>query len=103
MTRRPVALASFDFTLWDANGKSLGCPLWQLSGGDRDSIPVNIIGGRAGRDLAGILDEVTVWRELGFQGCNVKVGGGSPAEDAFRMEAAREAAGDDFVITFEAN
>lgn len=98
-----VALASVDLALWDAIGKAVGRPLWQLWGGYRDSIPVNIIGGYYGRDLAGIRDEVTEWRELGFRGCKFKVGGREPAEDALRVEAAREAGGDAFVITIDAN
>ena len=98
-----VALASVDLAVWDAIGKSVGRPLWQLWGGYRDSIAVNIIGGYYGRDLAGIRDEVTEWRELGFRGCKFKVGGLSPADDAVRVETARAAAGDDFVLTIDAN
>jgi L-alanine-DL-glutamate epimerase-like enolase superfamily enzyme len=64
---------------------------------------VNIIGGYYGPDLDGIREEVTGWRELGFRGCKFKVGGRTPAEDAARVEAAREAAGDDFVLTIDAN
>jgi D-galactarolactone cycloisomerase len=98
-----VALACVDFAIWDAIGKALGQPLWQLWGGYRDSIPVNMIGGYYGRDLAGIRDEVTGWRELGFKGSKFKVGALTAAEDAARIEAAREAAGDGFVITIDAN
>src|SRR5579862_2975361 len=98
-----VALASVDLALWDAIGKALGRPLWQLWGCYRDAIPVNIIGGYYGLDLAGIRDEVTGWREMGFRGCKFKVGGREPDEDALRVEAAREAGGDGFVITIDAN
>jgi D-galactarolactone cycloisomerase len=98
-----VALASVDLALWDAIGKALKRPLWQLWGGYRDSIPVNIIGGYYGRDLDGIREEVAEWQELGLRGCKFKVGGKSPAEDAKRVEAAREAGGDDFVLTIDAN
>ncbi len=98
-----VALAAVDLALWDAIGKALGRPLWQLWGGYRESVPVNIIGGYYGRDLAGIRDEVAEWREMGLRGCKFKVGGREPAEDALRVEAAREAGGDGFVITVDAN
>jgi D-galactarolactone cycloisomerase len=98
-----VALASVDFAIWDAIGKALGRPLWQLWGGYRNRIPVNIIGGYYGGDLARIRDEVAEWRQLGFRGCKFKVGGRSPAEDAARVRAAREAAGEGFVITIDAN
>jgi D-galactarolactone cycloisomerase len=98
-----VALASVDLALWDAIGKAVGRPLWQLWGGYRDTIPVNIIGGYYGRDLDGIRDEVTEWRELGFRGCKFKIGAKEPHEDAARVEAARDAAGEDFVLTIDAN
>jgi D-galactarolactone cycloisomerase len=98
-----VALASVDLAIWDAIGKALGVPLWQLWGGYRDEISLNIIGGYYGRDLAGIADEVAEWREMGFRGCKFKVGGLSAAEDARRIETARATAGDDFVITIDAN
>lgn len=98
-----VALAVVDFAIWDAIGKALGRPLWQLWGGYRDTIPVNIIGGYYGRDLGQIRDEVAGWRAMGYRGCKFKIGGRSPAEDAERVRAAREAAGEDFAITIDAN
>ena len=98
-----VALASVDFALWDAIGKALGRPLWELWGGYRDSIAVNIIGGYYGRDLAGIREEVAEWREMGLRGCKFKIGAKEPREDGARLEAARDAAGPDFVLTIDAN
>jgi len=98
-----VALASVDHAIWDAIGKALGHPLWRLWGGHHARVPVNIIGGYYGQDLGHIRDEVAEWRAMGMAGCKFKVGGLSPAEDATRVTAAREAAGDDFVITIDAN
>jgi D-galactarolactone cycloisomerase len=98
-----VALAGVDLAIWDAIGKAVGRPLWQLWGGYRDNIALNIIGGYYGRDLSGIRDEVTEWREMGFHGCKFKIGGREPREDAERVTAAREAAGEDFVLTIDAN
>lgn len=98
-----VALASVDLAIWDAIGKALGQPLWRLWGGYRDAISVNIIGGYYGRDLGGIRDEVAEWLEMGMRGCKFKIGAMSPADDYARVAAARDAAGDDFVITVDAN
>ena len=98
-----VAVAAVDFALWDAIGKALRVPLWQLWGGHHDVVPVNIIGGYYGRDLDGIRDEVSEWLEMGFRGCKFKVGGMSPSEDAARVAVVRETAGPDFVITIDAN
>jgi D-galactarolactone cycloisomerase len=98
-----VALASVDLAIWDAIGKALGSPLWQLWGGYRDRVPVNVIGGYYGRDLDGIAEEVCEWQAMGFRGSKFKIGGLTPAEDAARVEAARAAAGPDFTITVDAN
>jgi D-galactarolactone cycloisomerase len=98
-----VALASVDFAIWDAIGKCVGQPLWRLWGGYRDEIAVNIIGGYYGRDLDGIREEVLEWRDMGFRGCKFKVGARDTREDADRVEAARSAAGDEFVLTIDAN
>lgn len=98
-----VALACVDLAIWDAIGKALETPLWQLWGGYRQQVPVNIIGGYYGRDLGGIREEVAEWRAMGFRGSKFKVGALSVAEDAERIAAARDAGGDDLVITIDAN
>lgn len=64
--------------------------------------PVNIIGGYYGPDAGRIRDEVAQSARRGFAG-KFKIGGREPAEDAQRVRMAREAAGDDFVITIDAN
>lgn len=98
-----VALASVDLAIWDAIGKALDRPLYQLWGGYRDRLPVNVTGGYYGRDLAGIREEVAEWRDMGFAGCKFKVGGRAPQEEVARITAVREEGGDDFVITIDAN
>lgn len=98
-----VGLAGVDLAIWDAIGKALEIPLWQLWGGYRDTLPVNIIGGYYGKDLSEIAAEIAEWKEMGFRGCKFKIGGRSAEEDYRRVAAARSAAGDDFVITVDAN
>jgi L-alanine-DL-glutamate epimerase-like enolase superfamily enzyme len=98
-----VALASVDIAIWDAIGKALGRPLFTLWGGYRDQVPVNIIGGYYGPDLDGIRSEVAEWLDMGFRGCKFKVGGSSIEDDANRISTVREVAGDNFVITIDAN
>ena len=98
-----VALASVDTAIWDAVGKALGQPLWRLWGGYRRSVPMIAIGGYYGEPLGRIADEISAYRELGLAGMKFKVGGRSPQVDAERVQAAREAAGDDFVIAIDAN
>ena len=98
-----VALAAMDTAIWDLVGKTVGQPLWKLWGGYRRRVPLIAIGGYYGQPLGDIPDEMAQYRRLGLAGVKFKVGGRSPAEDAARVEAAREAAGDDFVIAIDAN
>jgi L-alanine-DL-glutamate epimerase-like enolase superfamily enzyme len=98
-----VALGSVDLAIWDAIGKALEIPLWRLWGGYRDSVPVNIIGGYYGGDLGRVSEEVHEWLDMGFHGCKFKIGGTTPEVDAERVATARDTAGDEFVITVDAN
>ena len=98
-----VALAGVDTACWDAVGKALGVPLWRLWGGYRREVELVAIGGYYGEPLGTIDDEIAEYRELGLAGIKFKVGGATAAVDAERIRAARKAAGDDFVLTIDAN
>jgi D-galactarolactone cycloisomerase len=101
-----VALAGIDTALWDVIGQVFGRPLHQVWGGYRDRLPVNIIGGYYGPlvDVTReVNDEVAEWVAMGFAGCKFKLGSQPTAVDASRVEACRATAGDDFVITIDAN
>lgn len=98
-----VALACLDAAVWDLVGKALGQPLWRLFGGYRQSLPMIVIGGYYGASLEQVAEEMHRHREAGMAGIKFKVGGLSPEEDAKRVIAAREAAGDDFIIAIDAN
>lgn len=98
-----VALAAVDTAIWDAVGKALNQPLWRLWGGFQDRVPMIAIGGYYGEPLGTISDEIQSYQDLGLAGVKFKVGGRSPREDAERVQAARSAAGDDFVIAIDAN
>lgn len=97
-----VALAAVDLAVWDAVGRALGQPLWRLWGGHTDTVPVIVIGGYYDEPVP-LEEELVSYREMGFAGCKLKVGGRSPAEDAERVLAARAAAGDGFVLAIDAN
>jgi L-alanine-DL-glutamate epimerase-like enolase superfamily enzyme len=101
-----VALAGIDTALWDVIGQVFGRPLHQVWGGYRDRLPVNIIGGYYGPLVdvdREVHDEVAEWVAMGFAGCKFKLGSQPTAVDARRVEACRATAGDDFVITIDAN
>lgn len=98
-----VAVAALDTAIWDAVGKALNQPLWRLWGGYRNRVPLIAIGGYYGEPLGSIPDEIQGYKELGLSGVKFKVGGRTPEVDAARVMAAREAAGDAFVIAIDAN
>lgn len=98
-----VSLAALDAALWDLYGKYVGLPLWKIWGGNTNRKKIIAIGGYYGDPLGSIGEEIDFYRQKGLGGIKFKVGGASPAVDADRVRAAREAAGDDFVITIDAN
>ncbi|HEY9474330.1 MAG TPA: mandelate racemase/muconate lactonizing enzyme family protein [Mycobacteriales bacterium] len=97
------AIACVDSAVWDAVGKALGVPLYQLWGGYRNRLPAICIGGYYTNDEADSARQIEHYAELGFAGCKFKVGRLSPEEDAERTRLARRAAGDDFVLMVDAN
>lgn len=97
------AMACMDSAIWDAFGKTVGLPLFRLWGGFRASMPAIIIGGYYGLDRGQLVEQVQRYVDMGFAGCKFKIGGASPAEDAKRVRAAREAAGDRFILMVDAN
>ncbi len=95
-----AARGCVDAAIWDAIGKALGQPLWQLWGGAKTEIPVIWIGGYYGSQIE---SEVEAMLERGAAGVKFKVGGKSPEEDAARVCRARAVGGDDFVLVVDAN
>lgn len=97
-----VAVAGVDTALWDLYGQVVDRPLYEIWGGYRDDLPVNIIGGYYG-PADQIKSEVEEWVAMGFRGCKFKLGSQPVDVDAERLRICRETAGDDFVITIDAN
>jgi L-alanine-DL-glutamate epimerase-like enolase superfamily enzyme len=99
------ASACVDCAVWDAVGKATGRSVGDLLGGFTDKVPIISIGGyyMEGKTLADIGREMETYRRAGMAGCKFKVGGLSPQADAQRVEAARKAAGPDFILAVDAN
>lgn len=99
------AVSCVDCALWDLVGKARGKSVSALLGGNRDRLPIISIGGyyMEGKTLADIGREMESYRAAGMAGCKFKVGGLAPDEDAKRVEAARKAAGPDFMLCVDAN
>ena len=99
------AISCMDCAVWDLTGKALGKSVRELLGGYRDRLPILSIGGyyMPGKKLADFGTEIESYRKAGMAGCKFKVGGLTPEEDAKRVETARRAAGNDFMLCVDAN
>jgi D-galactarolactone cycloisomerase len=97
------AIACVDSAIWDAIGKALQLPLWQLWGGFRDALPMIGIGGYYTSDPASLEQEVSFFSDGGFVGMKFKIGGRSPAEDAVRLRRAVLTARPGFRFLVDAN
>src|SRR5437667_8783447 len=99
------AIACVDCALWDLVGKALAKSERELLAGYRTELPIISIGGyyMEGKTDADIAHEMDDYRRAGMAGCKFKVGGLTPEADARRVEAARRAAGPDFVLAVDAN
>jgi L-alanine-DL-glutamate epimerase-like enolase superfamily enzyme len=99
------AIACVDCAVWDLVGKAVGKSVRELLGGYRASLPIISIGGyyRDGKTLGDIGREMEAYRKAGMAGCKFKVGGLTPEQDAKRVEAARQAAGPEFILAVDAN
>ncbi|MFP5343850.1 MAG: mandelate racemase/muconate lactonizing enzyme family protein [Candidatus Limnocylindria bacterium] len=97
------AIACLDTAVWDVFGRAVGLPLHRLWGSTTDALPISIIGGYYHLSLDEIGTTIARYREQGFAGMKFKVGGKTPAEDAVRVRAAREAAGPSFTLMVDAN
>ncbi len=99
------AIGAVDIARWDAVGKAVDRPLYELWGGYRDSLPVIAIGGyyRDDKGLAELAREVEEYQDLGFGGLKLKVGGRTPQRDLERLDAVVTAADEEFVVACDAN
>ncbi|KAF0824970.1 hypothetical protein KIS1582_1172 [Cytobacillus firmus] len=100
-----AAIAAVDAALWDLLGKACKQPVYKLVGGFQDSVKPIIIGGyyEKGKTIGALCEEILEYKEMGYAGAKVKVGGLSPKEDAKRIEAIRKSVGEDFIIACDAN
>ncbi len=100
------AISAVDIALWDLKAKALGLPLYRLLGPYTDSVPVYGSGGWTNFTTDELLAEQTGYVERGFKAVKMKVGknfGQSEDEDIERLDAVREAVGDDVTIYLDAN
>ena len=100
------AISAVDIALWDIAGKAAGQSVSDLLGGRiRDKVAVYATGlyYTEGEFPTRLLDEATMYVELGFKGMKTKIGGLPIAEDVQRVAAIRRAIGDDIRLMVDAN
>lgn len=103
----PSALSGIDMALWDAWGRTLGSPLWQLLGGDvRREVPAYASTGYATVDGGEDLFRASLQAacDEGFDAVKIKLGFG-PSIDERRAHLAREVIGPDrsLMVDYNAN
>lgn len=97
------ALSGIDIAMWDAHGKSVGTPVWQLLGGSRESFPAYAGGFTLGYSTPKLLvADLVRLRDQGYRAAKLRVGD-EYAADVARVAAARSELGDDFHLMTDAN
>lgn len=96
------ALSAVDQALWDVKARLLGVPLVDLLGRARDEVRVYGSGGFTSYSLERIRDQLGGWVEQGIPRVKMKVSR-EPERDAERLDAARQAIGDEAELYVDSN
>lgn len=98
-----MALSGLDIALWDIRGKAMGQPIHCLLGGAARAIPAYAggiaLGWQPPEDLA---DEALAHVGTGYRALKLRVGD-NPRIDIARVQAVRDAVGEDIDILVDAN
>jgi len=100
------AISIVDVALWDRNSRAVGLPLSQYLGGTgKITVPAYASGGYylEGKTPEKLGEEMASYVALGFKAVKMKVGRGDLKSEEARIRAAREAIGDDILLTLDAN
>jgi len=96
------AISAVDQALWDRKARRLGSSLVDLLGAAHDHVPVYGSGGFCTYSLDRIRQQLGGWVEQGIPRVKMKLGR-EPENDPARLDAAREAIGDDTELFVDAN
>lgn len=99
------AMSGLDIALWDIKGKASGMPVHKILGGHSNSMKAYASMGfyAPGKGIKELTDEASLCIQKGFSALKVKIGGMSQKHDLERVEAIREAVGDEVDILVDAN
>jgi L-alanine-DL-glutamate epimerase-like enolase superfamily enzyme len=96
------ALSAVDLALWDLKARLLGLPLVDLLAHARDEAAVYGSGGFTSYPLERIREQLGGWIEQGIPRVKMKVSR-EPERDPERLDAARQAIGDDAELYIDSN
>lgn len=99
------AVSALDIALWDHFAKRLEVTVHALVGGFRDRVPAFAAGGyyQPGKGLKELGDEMAGYVAQGARAVKMKIGALTLAEDLRRVQAVRDAVGEDIDILVDAN
>jgi L-alanine-DL-glutamate epimerase-like enolase superfamily enzyme len=96
------ALSAVDQALWDLKARLLDIPLVVLLGAAHDDVPIYGSGGFCSYSDERLREQLGGWAAAGIPRVKMKVGR-EPDRDPARLDAAREAIGDDSELYVDAN
>ena len=96
------ALSAVDQALWDLKARLLDVSLVVLLGAAHDDVPIYGSGGFCSYSEERLCKQLGGWAEAGIPRVKMKVGR-EPERDPVRLDAAREAIGDDVELYVDAN
>ena len=96
------AVSAVDQALWDLKARLLGVPLVALLGAAHESVPIYGSGGFCSYSDERLQEQLGDWAAAGIPRVKMKIGR-EPEHDPARLDAAREAIGDDVELFVDAN
>jgi len=96
------AISAVDQALWDRKARRLGAPLVDLLGAAHADVPVYGSGGFCTYSLERLQEQLGGWASAGIPRVKMKLGR-EPNEDPARLDAVREAIGDEAELFVDAN
>jgi len=97
-----MAVAAVDTALWDLKARLLDLPLVDVLSRVHDEVPVYGSGGFCSYSLERLAEQLGGWVQEGIPRVKMKLGR-EPQRDPARLDAAREAIGDDTELFVDAN
>lgn len=97
-----MAVSAVDIALWDLKARILGLPVVELLGSAHEAVPVYGSGGFTSYSIDRLVEQVSGWVEHGIGRVKVKTSR-RPEDDPARMDAVRDAIGEDTELFCDAN